>query len=55
MTVLRARRGGTGSKKVSLRGGRRVIPFVLDRTDLSHLPLTDGLLGDFDRRLSQSG
>jgi hypothetical protein len=30
MMVLRARRGGTGSKYVTLRGGRvRAIPFLL--------------------------
>ncbi len=30
MTVLRGRRGGTGSKYVTLRGGlRRAIPFLL--------------------------
>src|SRR6185295_2025760 len=32
MTVLRARRGATGSKKVTLRGGRRAIPFLLVRS-----------------------
>src|SRR5258705_3371466 len=34
MIVLRARRGGTGSKYVTLRGGlRRGIPFLLVRSD----------------------
>jgi hypothetical protein len=33
MTVLRARRGGTGSKHVTLRGGlQRAIPFLLVRS-----------------------
>src|SRR5258708_26540463 len=33
MMVLRARRGGTGSKYVTLRGGlRRAIPFLLVRS-----------------------
>src|SRR5439155_11248819 len=35
MMVLRARRGGTGSKYVTLRGGlRRAIPFLLVRSDV---------------------
>jgi hypothetical protein len=35
MMVLRARRGGTGSKYVTLRGGvRRAIPFLLVREAL---------------------
>ena len=36
MTVLRARRGGTGSKYVTFRGGlRRAIPFLLVRSGCS--------------------
>src|SRR6266705_4063968 len=35
MMVLRARRGGTGSKYVTLRGGvRRAIPFLLVRSQV---------------------
>jgi hypothetical protein len=41
MMVLGARRGGTGSKHVTLRGGlRRPTPFLLVRSAVSKGPLS---------------
>src|SRR5258705_9444943 len=43
MMVLRARRGGTGSKYVTLRGGlRRDIPFLLLRSGAAILKVNVG-------------
>ena len=59
MMVLRARRGGTGSKYVTLRGGvRRAIPFLLVRSGgcaRSSILCGQGTLPPPSRRLHRTG